>query len=161
MAKAGEDTSRIKLWWHSHGDLGVFWSTTDEANIQRLANSSYMISIVGNKDRKSLTRIDLYQPFHVTLNDVRTESYYPEDPELELFCKKEFEVKVIEHQFVSRSEQSRFVDDLIPAPFPGRASHIDAEIARLEELVSAGRMSIEEYDDRMAELMMYQEEFEY
>lgn len=160
MAKSGGDTSKIKLWWHSHGDLGVFWSTTDEANIQRLANSSYMISIVGNKDRKSLTRIDLYQPFHVTLQDICTELYYPSEPELEVFCKKEFVAKVIEHQFISPSAPSRFIDDLVPTPFPGRGNHIDAEIARLEELASAGRMSIEEYDDRMAELMLYQQEFE-
>jgi hypothetical protein len=95
-AKEGLDTSKVKLWWHSHGTLNVFWSTTDEQCIRNLANSSYMISIVANKEGKSLTRIDIYKPFHITLNDFQLQMHYPEDPDLTEFCLHEFKHKVTE-----------------------------------------------------------------
>ena len=144
LATQGIDISKLKLWWHSHGDMKVFWSATDEACVANLANSSYMISIVTNKDKDMLTRIDIYKPFHVTVNEIDTDIHYPEEPELEEFCVQEFNTKVTEqiHQF----------DRLEPMPFPGRGDPMDAEIERLENLVSSGKMSVQEYEDRMTGL---------
>jgi hypothetical protein len=94
----------------------------------------------------------------MTLQDVRTELYYPEEANLVATCKSEFEAKVIEHQFPPPSTSNRFADDLVQSPFPGRGDLFDGEIARLEELAGAGKISIEEYNDRMSELIMRHED---
>jgi proteasome lid subunit RPN8/RPN11 len=122
MAKKKKNLSTIKLWWHSHGNLKTFWSTTDEQCIQNLANSSYMISIVTNKEKQILTRIDIYQPFHVSVNDVPTDMFYPDNGTLSEFCKKEFEQKVNERIFIQ--------SDIRPINPHRMDNDIDAEIER-------------------------------
>ncbi len=160
MTKQEEDVSKLKLWWHSHANMEVFWSSTDEQCIQGLANSSYMLSIVVNKKKNMLARIDVYNPFHLTLNKIETDVFYPDEPELAEFCKNEFIEKVTEHSFGS-SQHSVFTrDDLIPSKFPCRDDRFDAEIEQLEYLVSQGKLSVEEYEERATELMYQQDMLE-
>jgi proteasome lid subunit RPN8/RPN11 len=150
MAKKGEDTSKIKAWIHSHGELKCFWSGTDEDCISDLANSSYLISIVTNKDGNILARVDIFKPFQVTVNDVKVDIYYPEDGDLLEFCKKEFKEKVTESAF--------FIGGPIHQSFPG-TSDIDQKIEELEEKVSTGKMSLAEYQHEIAKLEMDYEPF--
>ena len=134
------DVSKIKLWWHSHGDLKTFWSATDEQCVRDLTNSSFMISTVTNKEESLLTRIDLYRPFHVTVNNIETDIQYPDDPELDQFCAQEFQSKVTEHTFS-------------PQAFAAGIDPSDREIDRLEDLVGAGKLSLEEYEERMSRMI--------
>ncbi len=80
--------------------MKTFWSGTDETCIQNLANSNYLIPVVTNKNGDILARVDIFKPFHVTLNDLKVEVYYPEDPRLSEFCKVEFATKGIYYCFV-------------------------------------------------------------
>ena len=91
----GADIGRVRLWWHSHGDLGVFWSTTDEECAAGLANSRYFVSIVVNKKGDVKCRVDLYDPFRVVMDDVPVETLMPDFGLLEQ-CKAEFAEKVTE-----------------------------------------------------------------
>jgi len=91
----GVDIGLVKLWWHSHGDLGVFWSTTDEECAAGLANSRYFISIVVNKKGDLKCRVDLYDPIRVVLDDVPVETVMPDFGLLEE-CTAEFKEKVTE-----------------------------------------------------------------
>jgi hypothetical protein len=61
MVIKGEDTSDLKLWWHSHANMNVFWSVDDDDCIERFQNG-WMVSIVGNKVGEYLARFDLYNP---------------------------------------------------------------------------------------------------
>lgn len=67
----------IKLWWHSHVNMGVFWSGTDSATCNRLDNESpeenWYLSIVGNKRGDRLARVDVFQPHRMWQNEVRIE----------------------------------------------------------------------------------------
>jgi hypothetical protein len=148
MAKAGNDLSSIKLWWHSHGPMEAFWSGTDEACIANLANSGGFVSIVTNKARKVLTRIDIFHPFQFTVNEVPTDIYTPDDPQLDEFCKKEFKKKVKEHTNASTPTYREMYE---PMPFPGRGD-VDREIETLEDLVASGKISVDEYERRVQEL---------
>jgi hypothetical protein len=148
-AKEGLDTSKIKLWWHSHGTLSVFWSTTDEQCIRDLSNSSYMISLVSNKEGKSLTRLDVYKPFHITLNDFQLQMHYPEDPDTIQFCLNEFKKKVTE------STLTPIQDRLIPEPGQDR---IDEAVEALEDKFNRGQIGLEEYEERLLELQMEEQE---
>jgi proteasome lid subunit RPN8/RPN11 len=150
MAKQGEDTSKIKAWIHSHGELQCFWSGTDEDCISNLANSSYLISIVTNKDGNILARVDIFKPFQVTVNDVKVDIFYPENADLLQFCKTEFKEKV--------TESAYFIGGPIHQPFPG-ASDIDQKVEELEEKVSTGKMSLAEYQHEIAKLEMEYEPF--
>ncbi len=148
MAESGLDISLVKLWWHSHGELKVFWSVTDEACIERLASSSYLVSIVTNKAGDMLARVDIYRPFHVTVKEVATEVDYPIDPELREFCEEEFRGKVRETSMTIGVVQR----DELPPP-PPHIDDLDAEVEALERLVSDGKMSVEEYEDRVHDLV--------
>jgi len=69
--KKGIDTSTIRLWWHSHAKMSVYWSGTDEKTIQELSGGySWMVSIVGNKHGEYLSRIDVREPFNIIMDDV-------------------------------------------------------------------------------------------
>ena len=61
LLDAGEDPSRLKVWWHSHAREAVFWSGEDERTISTFQND-YMLSIVSNHARKHLARVDRYAP---------------------------------------------------------------------------------------------------
>jgi len=58
LIRRGENIGKWKLWWHSHNDFGVHWSGTDEDNITRHSENSYLLSICINKNVDMIGRID-------------------------------------------------------------------------------------------------------
>ena len=59
--RGGEDVKKWNVWWHSHVDFGVFWSTTDEKTAAEMSSGGdYLISIVANKKGDYLGRIDIF-----------------------------------------------------------------------------------------------------
>lgn len=91
----GDRCTRIIGQFHSHINMGCFWSPTD-INMQEkfLKNSSkdYAIFIVGSKG-EYLTRLALKKPFPVIINDVQLIEISEESEDLENF-KKEVKQKV-------------------------------------------------------------------
>lgn len=70
MVREGRDTSLLKLWWHSHVEMPVFWSLgTDEVTISKLGRK-WMLSLVCNKFGDMLARLDIYDPVRVTLDNL-------------------------------------------------------------------------------------------
>jgi hypothetical protein len=65
----GKDPSKLKVWWHSHPWGGLFWSGTDTASIDAF-NNGWMISIVGCHKGNYKSRLDLYTPFRMTVDDL-------------------------------------------------------------------------------------------
>lgn len=57
----GKDPRDIRLWWHSHANMGVYWSGTDENNIRMLNTTmkDQLVSIVGNRKGQYRIRTDL------------------------------------------------------------------------------------------------------
>jgi proteasome lid subunit RPN8/RPN11 len=145
MVMKNQDTSKIKAWIHSHASMKCFWSNIDEDCISNLANSSYVISIVTNKDSDILARIDIFKPFHVTVNETMVDIYYPADEHLKKLCKKEFKEKVTESAYIPASP--------VIQSFPGNTD-IDRRIEDLEERVNSGQISLEEYQREISKLEM-------
>lgn len=58
LAKKKKNPSEFNLWWHSHGNLPVFWSSVDEENARRLTENRELLSVVMNKEGKLLARLD-------------------------------------------------------------------------------------------------------
>jgi hypothetical protein len=71
------DSRRVRCWAHSHGNMSVFWSQTDDECIEGLANGDYLVSFVTNKKRDALMRLDQYHPTHLFVSDCVWEIEYP------------------------------------------------------------------------------------
>ena len=66
----GKDTTWLRLHWHSHVDMAVFHSKTDEENYDDLKTGDWAISLVLNKKRDILARIDYYKPLRLAISGI-------------------------------------------------------------------------------------------
>jgi hypothetical protein len=129
----GIDGRKLRCWCHSHGDLSVFWSGQDDECIRGLCNGEWMLSLVVNKSRDSMMRLDQYHPVHLYVSDCIWEVRYPLVDGLAEACFAEFKAKVTESRFMF-----------------GAAKQRDA--SRVEDLKIAqerGAMTIEEMQDEI------------
>ncbi len=67
--RRGGDPSQLCCWWHSHGDLEVSWSETDEATILAFPGEG-LVSLVANRWGEVLCRLDRWGPGRETCRDV-------------------------------------------------------------------------------------------
>ena len=97
--KSGNNINNIKLWWHSHADMTIFWSGTDISTIESLGETSdFIVSIITNKQLEIKGQIDVFKPFRNTLEDIPVEIGI-EDKNLKLQIAKEIKEKVNEYQW--------------------------------------------------------------
>lgn len=73
-AIADDRVEDLKFSWHSHGNIGCSWSSTDEDAIEKYGMSlDWLASVVLNKEQRMMARIDLFDvPLigHVSEKDV-------------------------------------------------------------------------------------------
>ena len=94
LMQAGKDPGKLKFWWHSHVNMGVFWSGTDEIACDTLSRE-FAFSLVVNKMKERKCRLDIYNPFRLTVDNI-TVNELPDntvDP-LKEACAKEVKEKV-------------------------------------------------------------------
>lgn len=91
--REGQDIGCLKCWWHSHANMGTFWSATDKGTIEGFDND-WMISIVGNKKGEFLVRLDVYQPVRLTVDALTLYVHRTANPELMEQLKAEVKEKV-------------------------------------------------------------------
>jgi hypothetical protein len=96
LESKGIDSRKLRCWAHSHGSMNVFWSGTDDECINGLANGEYLLSLVVNKKRDAMCRLDQYHPAHMYLTDIVWEVRYPMIDGLAEQCLQEFKAKVME-----------------------------------------------------------------
>lgn len=65
--RGNDDLDKVRCWIHSHGDMGVFWSSTDTATIAKWSPDKdteirYLVSIVVNQKRYYKARLDIFTP---------------------------------------------------------------------------------------------------
>lgn len=91
--KMGKSPEDIKLWWHSHADLDVGWSSIDNANIESIGNE-WMLSIVSNRFGEHRARLDIYEPIRITIDNLAIETKVVVDPMFKETIRKEVNQKV-------------------------------------------------------------------
>lgn len=76
LHKRGEDATKWQLWWHSHNVMNVFWSGTDEIAMSPENNigRDWLLSVVVNFKRETKGRLDIFNPTHVTVDDIPVSS---------------------------------------------------------------------------------------
>jgi hypothetical protein len=58
----------LKGWWHSHANMGVFWSGTDETTQVKEYRPEYLVSLVVNKKREMKGRLTIYNPICIEMD---------------------------------------------------------------------------------------------
>ena len=56
------------LWWHSHHNMGVFWSGTDDKNILVNKTQDFNLSLVVGLDGDYLLRLQFFEPVETYVN---------------------------------------------------------------------------------------------
>lgn len=90
MSAAGIETFNLALmdqgvtqlprgWWHSHVNMGVFFSGTDREAMEDLTNETFNVSIVANKNKEMRCDVNLYRPMRHTFENVTIEVEDDED----------------------------------------------------------------------------------
>ena len=110
LESKGINGNKVRCWCHSHGDLSVFWSGQDDACIAGLANSAWTLSLVVNKRRDSMMRLDQYHPCHLYVSDCVFDIVYPQADGLAEACFSEFKAKVSESRNVFCHARRNAVD---------------------------------------------------
>ena len=148
-------SEKLRFWWHHHpGGIGLMWSHTDDDCVEELANGAWFVSTVFDDAMRCRTRVDLYAPLRLTLDQVDTDVRYPDlvdTAPLEALYRK----RVTRRAAVAKAAKGRRLFPLpgirranesnpVPSPLPGR--HVTAEELLLaQEQVETGEMSFGEY----------------
>ena len=86
LLASGIDSSKLRCWAHSHGSMPVFWSTQDATCIEGLANDGWLLSLVVNKKRETMMRLDVFHPTHLFLEDIIWQVHYALPEEIAAAC---------------------------------------------------------------------------
>lgn len=70
LVEDGEDTSLLKFHWHSHVDMSVFHSGTDDENYDEMQTGDYAVSLVVNKRYDMLGSVHLYKPLRINVLNI-------------------------------------------------------------------------------------------
>jgi len=73
LVMAGEETHKLKFHWHSHVDMDVFHSSTDDDNYDELKLGEYAVSLVVNKKGAMLGSVHLYEPLRISVCNIEVE----------------------------------------------------------------------------------------
>jgi len=94
MAMAGKDPSQLKFWWHSHVNMGCYWSGTDDKCMDAFKPGDYFIGTVANKKGESRTRLDIYDPIRASVDNIPLITAI--DEEMDIAVCLEIKAKVTE-----------------------------------------------------------------
>lgn len=81
LLSQNKDTSKLKFHWHSHADMSVFHSSTDEENYDELNNGEYLISMVLNRKGDMFTSVHFYEGLGIDIEGVELYTFMPDADE--------------------------------------------------------------------------------
>ena len=91
--KKGGDPGELRCWFHSHANMGTFWSMTDDECCNGFDSDSWMISIVANHSNSIRGRLDLYKPKRVHDRNLKVVCEIGDEDKLRIACEKEVKEK--------------------------------------------------------------------
>lgn len=105
MAKKGK-RQLPRLWWHSHANMGTFWSGTDEDTIEKLKNNSFTIALETNHDHEFICSIMLWKPFKLRINNVPVKVIFDYE-RIPQYLKAEVKKKVKKGGWWAKQEEKK------------------------------------------------------
>jgi len=131
----GQEVGTLLCWVDSHADMSVFWSGQDNSCIAGLANGRYLLSLVVNKKRDTMTRLDMFHPAHLCVTDIAWEPYFPLDEAEVIAAEAEFREKVTEQGVLSAATSIGF--------------STEEYVEQLKQARAAGLMDDDELEDEL------------
>jgi len=103
-----KNADSLNFWWHSHVNMGTFWSGTDHAQMKEFAEAGWIAAAVFNKkgDIRAAYRQgakDFYP--ELFMDNIAIKSEYMIGPKLKAALKKEFVEKVKTRKYVAPKGQ--------------------------------------------------------
>lgn len=91
--RAGESMKQWYFWWHSHANMGVFFSGTDTGTIDSSTEFPHLVSMVVNKKHEYKARLDVFSPVRL-FTDLELEILEVANAEIKALCQTEIDAKV-------------------------------------------------------------------
>lgn len=143
---------QLRAWVHSHAEMEVFWSNTDDRCIEGLQGDPYTISIVVNRKCALRARIDVFRPIRMVIDDVPVNLRVP-NMGLDDYCASEFKAKVVEVPQMPPMRAFNGMSPLFPCDaqmemFTGSTrgrAFVGMDIDDLEAAVYRGDLTVDEY----------------
>jgi hypothetical protein len=135
LVKKNEDPQNWKLWWHSHNDFSVGWSSVDEDCIKHLSKDTVLFSICINKDGDMIARVDENGNTQELSIAILPTGYI----DLRETCKKEVErkVKIVEPEYEIvniMNEKTLYPSHRIIFPVENDAIVVNGEVLTAKEM---------------------------
>lgn len=93
-AGRGDEIEKMRLRWHSHGSGSVFFSITDENDIEdNNLNVDWMVSLIINTNGEAKAAVDFFEPFRVSA-PIEVEIYDEVPFEIIEHCRSEVKKKL-------------------------------------------------------------------
>lgn len=94
-----DEAGELRWWWHSHVQMGCFWSGTDIAQIASMSKNGWCVATVFNQKNEMKTAFAMKSDnFHLLKDDIKTVIYNDLDPDLLVKWDQEYNNKVLNWQ---------------------------------------------------------------
>lgn len=107
LFESKDEPGHLNFWWHSHVNMGVFWSGTDTSTIKEFGGQGMCLATVFNKKR------EMRSAFYMKGNDFYPEVFFdhlesriavPDLPEKHEAWDKEYEAKCKEVKYLGNAQ---------------------------------------------------------
>lgn len=119
MFEARDEPFELRFWWHSHVNMGVFWSGTDKDTMVELAERGWFLSTVFNKKREMKTCLTFNSQFGIMrIDDIETVIEMQVEESVMAEWDRLFAEKCVEKKYQSYqggSDSRREQEKLLPA----------------------------------------------
>lgn len=92
--RTGQDVGKLRLWWHSHATMNVFWSSTDCDTMKELADGGWLLSIVGNHNGETMARLTLGGEVSVAVDGLAIDVFTAVSDQVKRAAEAEVKAKV-------------------------------------------------------------------
>lgn len=77
MFELRETPGELRWWWHSHVNMGTFWSGTDDDTMEKLSAPGWFIHSVFNKQWNVRTAFQMGKPFNYRIDEIPLNVNHP------------------------------------------------------------------------------------
>lgn len=113
LLKSNEDPADWTLWWHSHANMGVFFSARDVDTIDESTDFRYMVSLVTNHKHELVARVDVYDPARL-YTELDVDILLPDvSAEIATECQAEIDAKVRQKAITTKKVGFDAVKDVV------------------------------------------------
>lgn len=106
----GDKCKKIIGEWHSHNDMGSFWSFVDEDLIEQVMKPRKIFLFIVSSKGEHKIRIEIRKPFFISVDDLPYLT--DQDAKIIEFLKKEIKNKIKEEEFSEpNTRQLRIIND--------------------------------------------------